>query len=63
MDKLLDYMVLITHELMDVCWNIAYLTNTGPKNVGVRKQRKRKISDIFICPKHKVRKINYFGEK
>jgi len=24
MDKLLDYMLLITHQLIDVCWNIAY---------------------------------------
>jgi len=23
----------------------------------------RKLSKIFVCPKHKLRKINYFGEK
>ena len=33
MDTFLDYMVLITHQLMDVCWNIAYETNTGQKNL------------------------------
>jgi len=42
---------------------ILFIKQTLVKNVGVRKQRKRKISEIFLCPKHKVRKINYFGEK
>jgi len=33
------------------------------EHVGVRKQRKRKISELLICPKHKVCTVNYFGEK
>jgi len=37
---------------------ILLIKQTLVKNVGVRKQRIRKISEIFICPKHKVRKIN-----
>jgi len=37
---------------------ILLIKQTLVEKVGVRKQRIRKISEIFICPKHKVRKIN-----